>query len=516
MPSTTYDHQYGRFHGHVSPAHPGADPISHATEALRKIYGYSHLRAPQKEVLMEFLQGSDTLGIIPTGGGKSMCYVLPAMMGPGLGVVISPLIALIRDQVVSQRKAGIAAAAMDSLQSPEERSQVITALREHRVKLLYIAPERLARPAFRSFICELPLRFIAVDEAHCASEWGTDFRPEYRKLGAYFDELPASLPRLALTATATYEVRRDMIRFLRLRNPAQIIKAPLRSNLKIQTKILAKKSRHSDQIIKCLPGPTKQGILYTFSRKNCEKLASDLVKRGIVARPYHGGLGGVERGRTQRDFLDKRLHCVVATSAFGMGIDQKDIRFVHHYGLPTSLESYIQQIGRAGRDGASASCCLFYRDGDYSFHKRLIEASYPPLYLLHQCYCALEKLTKVKSKVSTELLYQEFIASGSFVAMDCFKRLLEILAKERFIQSFPQSYYGKPPSEVRWSLSAESSLSLEDFLQHYPKRKEWTLRRLKVMHSYAQAQTAKRDKLVQNYFVGSDAHDPIASQKKEK
>lgn len=485
-----------RFHGDIPPAHPSDDALSHASHIMRRIYGYPQLHEHQKEVLQEFLTGRDTLAIIPTGGGKSLCYVLPAMMGPGLGVVVSPLIALIRDQVIAQRKVGIAAAALDSLQTQEEKSQVLHALQRGLVKLLYIAPERLARLDFHHFLAALPLRFVAVDEAHCASEWGTDFRPEYRKLGRYFDRLPSSVPRLALTATATHQVRCDMIRFLGLRHPKQIIKDPLRDNLKIKTRILGKKAYHSAQIMKDIPRPQEQGILYAFSRKNCEDLAQSLVQHGMKAQPYHGGLDAHLRRSTQRNFLDGTTTCVVATNAFGLGIDQKNIRFVHHYGLPTSLESYIQQIGRAGRDGAAASCSLFFRTGDFEFHKKLICASYPSLHALQKCYSALESLGGRRGVVVALPLFQKLYSSGE--SEQTVQRCLEILTKEKFVRSFQSGT--KDHLSATWSLMQQSG-ALEDFLQHYPERKKETLRRLKAMYAYARCSEQVREKLVKRYFA---------------
>lgn len=529
-PAFYYHHDFPRSISSSLGASQGAS-LEHATRILQKIYGYPKLREHQREVLNEFLAGHDTLAVIPTGGGKSMCYVLPAMMGPGVGVVISPLIALIRDQVIAQRKAKIAAAAFDSLQSPEEKNQVVQALRHGLVKLLYISPERLAQSRFQEFLSGLPLRFIAVDEAHCASEWGTDFRPEYRKISTYLDQLPSSIPRLALTATATQKVRGDIIRFLGLRTPRLIIKSPLRNNLDIECHLLDRKSsrpqyskskkkqkkksyrsaairtplqvqaqKHSSQIAQHLPDNlTSKGIIYTFSRKNCERMSRELNALGCNTLPYHGGMSGPQRQQTQERFQTSQVSCVVATNAFGMGIDLSGIRYVHHYGLPTSLESYIQQIGRAGRDGQPAQCRLFYSKSDYTYHKKLIISAHPQPSTLGACFTEfLQQAQKGVTGLDAQAL---FSLLGERHRMDDLLRSLEILIKENFLQGPLPGYQVKNiPPQYRWSLTHQPPC-LDGFLQQYPLRKRETMRRLDIMSSYVLSSPDQRIKLVQQYFA---------------
>jgi len=491
------------------PTVPLEDPLDHARYVMQKIYGYSQLREHQKEVLSCFLQGSDTLAILPTGGGKSMCYVLPAMMGQGLGVVVSPLIALIRDQVIQLRGAGVPAASLDSMQSVEQKSQVVHALKKGWVKLLYISPERLARPLFQSFLVSLQVRFIAVDEAHCASEWGADFRPEYRKLGEYFAKLPASIPRLALTATATQKVRRDIIEFLDLRSPKEIIKTPIRDNLVIGTQELRRKSNHAAKILASLQKKKRslsdnQGIIYTFSRKKTEKLAAHLADCSVVAAAYHGGMSGQDRDRVQKAFLQGELSVVVATNAFGLGINKKDIRFVHHYGLPTSLESYMQQIGRAGRDGNQAECTLFFTYGDYASHKFLLEKNYPSVERLTVMYSSLVELTEAGKKM---VLCEWRSHLSSVFSEQEFSRCLEILHKEGVIRCLvngssygSQGIYGCWPDEAEICLDSRGHM--DNVLALYPKWKQEAMRRLQVMMQYAEA-GKRRDEVVRRYFVSS-------------
>lgn len=454
-----------------------ATPIDHAQSVMQKIYGYPILRDHQKEILSPILQGLDTLAVIPTGGGKSMCYVLPAMMSHGLSVVISPLIALIRDQVVQLRRMHIPAAAFDSMQTPMQKQQVVTALREGRIKILFISPERLAQPTFRQFLASFSLQLIAVDEAHCASEWGTDFRPEYRKLGQYFASLPDKLPRLALTATATPSVQKEIIHFLGLRSPQKIIKSPLRDNLKISSELLKHKKQIQNSIMRIIPKKNQdQGIIYTFSRKNTEMIAHYLQQSSRSAKAYHGGMNPRLRDEVQREFLEDQLNIVVATNAFGMGINKKNIRFVHHYGLPMSVESYIQQIGRAGRDGKEAKCKLFYHSYDYAFHKKRIHENYPPNERLRQFqkqYLCIYN-SQLSSQKQAEQIHLELEDSIDL-------RCKAILQAEGFLSS--------KKSKQEW----------QDFLRIYSQRRREILRRLHVMKELSETKYQK-DRMIRKYF----------------
>lgn len=485
------------FHKNVVVDTSSGSGVDHATALLREVFGYSSLRPHQIEVLEQFLTGRDTLAVLPTGGGKSMCYVLPALMGEGLGVVISPLIALIRDQVIKYRKVGVPAAAIDSHQTPEQKWQVMDALRSGRVKLLFVSPERFALPRFREFLKSLSLRFVAVDEAHCVSQWGANFRPEYRKIGEYLDEFAPGLPRLALTATATKRVREDILDFLALRDPAKILKTPMRENLRIgvdkESNVEACEISMIDKVYR-LDG---QGIIYAGTRKKVESLTSKLRQAGIEALSYHAGLSARVREQGLSSFISGQAKVVVATNAFGLGIDKNDIRFVHHYGLPGSLENYVQEIGRAGRDGLPAECDMVYTSRDYHVQKFVIDKSHPPVSSIVKCYESLSDFFDEQSDVSRDELV-EYVGASSKIDAGELTASVDTLIKEGFaarvrsgeFSSFQEDFKLAPGDSTNWTA----------FLKDYPLRKRLALERLDSMVVYAGA-GKHRDQVLQRYFV---------------
>ena len=328
---------------------------------LKSRFGHETFRPLQAEVIDNVLAGRDTLALMPTGGGKSVCYQLPALLFDGVTLVVSPLIALMKDQVDALNAMGIAAGFINSSLSAPEVQRVEAQARQGQVKLLYAAPERLALPGFRRFLHELDLGLIAIDEAHCISEWGHEFRPDYRNLRLLREEFPA-VPVIALTATATEQVREDIVVQLGLQQGSVFLSSFNRENLHYAVfpkseswgRLLSLLERHRD----------RSAIIYCLSRQETEDLAADLREQGFEARPYHAGLDGETRRRTQEDFVRDRTPIIVATIAFGMGIDKPDIRLVVHYSLPKSLENYYQETGRAGRDGLPSECVLFYAYGD--------------------------------------------------------------------------------------------------------------------------------------------------------
>lgn len=348
----------------------GVRVITDMQQILRQYFGYDTFRPLQAEIIKNVLQKKDTLVLMPTGGGKSLCFQLPALMFPGLTLVISPLISLMKDQVDALKANGVKAAFLNSSLSSTESALLHSEIRQGKVKILYIAPERLALPFFKSFLGTLSLSLIAVDEAHCISEWGHDFRPEYRNLKSLRVQF-ADVPVIALTATATIQVRYDIRRELALKQPKVFISSFNRPNLSYH--ILPKKDtffqlcnllqRHDDESV----------IIYCFSRNGTEKLVSDLNKQGFKALPYHAGLSNEERKRIQEAFIKDEARIIAATIAFGMGIDKPDVRLVVHYDLPKSLEGYYQETGRAGRDGLSSLCILFYSYGDTIKHNYFIQ-----------------------------------------------------------------------------------------------------------------------------------------------
>ena len=330
-------------------------------EILKSHFGYDTFLPLQEDIIDHTLSGRDSLVLMPTGGGKSLCYQLPAMCSPGVTLVVSPLIALMKDQVDALDASGIAARYINSSLSASEIELAQSQVSRGSVRILYVAPERLAVPAFRSFLRKLNLGLIAVDEAHCISEWGHEFRPDYRNLRQLRSDFPL-VPVIALTATATTKVREDIVDQLGLQQGKVFLSSFNRANLNysIQTK-----DGFWGKLLSLLHSHRGEStIIYCFSRRETEELAEDLNDRGLLARPYHAGLDPKARRSAQDDFIRDRVPIIVATIAFGMGIDKPDIRLVVHHSLPKSLEGYYQETGRAGRDGLPSECVLFYSGAD--------------------------------------------------------------------------------------------------------------------------------------------------------
>ncbi len=338
--------------------------------ALKAHFGYESFRPLQQEIIGDAMAGKDVFVLLPTGGGKSLCYQLPALMRPGLTLVVSPLISLMKDQVDSLRANGAAAAFLNSSLSPEASRECLRGLGEGAYRLLYVAPERLMMPSFLDRAREWDISLVAVDEAHCISEWGHDFRPEYRQLRELRDRFP-NAAIMALTATATDRVRKDIVEQLRLRSPKAYVASFNRPNL---TYRVVPKGRPYDQLLEFLRGrPKDSGIVYCQSRKTTEAVAGRLNADGICARPYHAGLDKGERDAHQEQFVRDEVRVICATIAFGMGIDKPNVRFVVHHDLPKNLEGYYQETGRAGRDGLPSECLLLFSAGDAAKQRRFID-----------------------------------------------------------------------------------------------------------------------------------------------
>ena len=335
-------------------------------------WGYDTFRPLQHEAIDNVLAGRDSVVVLPTGGGKSLCFQAPACLLPGLAVVVSPLISLMKDQVDSLQSSGVAAAFFNSSLTSSERNAVIEAVRSDALKLLYLAPEGLLNSNMLTLLSSVPLSLIAIDEAHCISSWGHDFRPEYRGLNTLKKEF-RNVPVHAYTATATQRVREDIAAQLALDNPEILVGSFDRPNLKYRVE---RRGGGIDQVLQVIgQHPGESGIIYCISRKEVEKTAAALNALGYSAAPYHAGLSDKDRQNNQEAFLEERVDIVTATVAFGMGIDKSNVRYVIHVGMPKSLEAYQQESGRAGRDGLEADCCLFYSGRDVITWKRLMESS---------------------------------------------------------------------------------------------------------------------------------------------
>ena len=341
-----------------------------ALERLRHVFGFDQFRGEQAEVVNCLIDGGDVLVLMPTGGGKSLCYQLPALLRPGTGIVVSPLIALMQDQVEALRQLGIAAACLNSSLAPGEADAVERQFVAGELDLLYVAPERLLTPRFLSLLDRVPLALVAIDEAHCVSQWGHDFRPEYRELTALHERWPG-VPRIALTATADAPTRREIVERLRLEDARQFVGSFDRPNIRYR---VAAKDDGRRQLLAFLESRRgASGIVYCLSRRKVEATAGFLAESGFDAQPYHAGLDTRIRSANQRRFLQEDGVVIVATIAFGMGIDKPDVRFVAHLDLPKSIEGYYQETGRAGRDGDPADAWLAYGLGDAVLLRRMIE-----------------------------------------------------------------------------------------------------------------------------------------------
>ena len=339
---------------------------------LKEIFGFDSFRPGQEEAIRAVLEGRDTLAVMPTGGGKSLCYQVPALMQESLTVIVSPLISLMKDQVDSLIQSSVAeAATLHSGLSPEERWEVERGVRMGEIKMLYVAPERLRSLEFVLSLRRAGVGLFVVDEAHCISEWGHNFRPDYLFLPRAVRDL-GSPPVLALTATATPRVREDIVRSMKMRSPKVVVTSFNRPNLTYRV-LSAKEKKHKlPLILDVIRGTSPPGIVYATTRKECEELAASLRRSGVDAAAYHAGMPAAERTDVQERFMTDELSVVVATVAFGMGVDKPNVRFVIHSSVPGSLPAYLQESGRAGRDGEKAECVILYRSADLGRRKRLV------------------------------------------------------------------------------------------------------------------------------------------------
>lgn len=347
-----------------------------ALEALTRYFGYDSFRPGQQGIVEALLAGHDVLGVMPTGAGKSVCYQIPAALSPGATLVISPLISLMRDQVDALNDLGMPAAFINTTQTPDEQAMVFAQAAAGQIKLLYVAPERLETGRFRDFAARTPISLIAVDEAHCVSQWGQDFRSSYLGIGDFIAGLPQRPPVGAFTATATERVRRDIVGLLGLRNPAVTVTGFDRPNLYFDVVKLETKYKAAWVARYVADHPDESGIVYCATRKTTEALTDTLNQMGHPAVAYHGGMSPGAREAAQRDFITDKVPVVVATNAFGMGIDKSNVRYVIHHNLPESIEAYYQEAGRAGRDGEPSRCTLLWNESDIVTRRRLLDNDY--------------------------------------------------------------------------------------------------------------------------------------------
>lgn len=334
-------------------------------DILHQTFGYPTFRPHQEQIVEAAVSGRDVMAVMPTSAGKSICYQVPALALGGLTIVVSPLISLMSDQVMALRELGVAAACLNSALDSHERSQTLAEMSRGLLNLVYVAPERLADPAFLDVVQSHGLSLLAVDEAHCISQWGNDFRPSYQRICDFIDAMPTRPPVMALTATATRQVREDIESTLGLRDPLRVVASFDRPNLSFAVERPSGKRAKDKALLEFVRAHEQSsGIVYCMSRRAVEDVCDMLREQGVAATRYHAGLSPEERDRNQADFIYDRSPVMVATNAFGMGIDKSNVSYVVHYNLPLSLENYYQEAGRAGRDGTKAECLLLYTAGD--------------------------------------------------------------------------------------------------------------------------------------------------------
>ena len=348
--------------------------IENIKKALVEYWGYKDFLPLQEKAMQCIAEGRDSIVVLPTGGGKSLCFQAPAVTMPGLAVVVSPLISLMKDQIDALTECGVPAGRLDSSLSPEERRAVYDGMLSKKLKLLYLAPERLVSDDFLQFLREVKVSFVAIDEAHCVSMWGHDFRPEYRKLGLLKKLFPG-VTIAAYTATATEQVRKDIAEQLGLDKPKMLIGSFDRPNLIYKVNHKGSITRQVRDVLDRHKG--ESGIIYRIRRKDVDSMCAQLTAEGYSVAPYHAGMENADRKKNQDLFISEQVDTIVATVAFGMGIDKSNVRYVVHAGMPKSLEHYQQESGRAGRDGLEAECCLFYSAGDYGTWKFLMQDMEP-------------------------------------------------------------------------------------------------------------------------------------------
>ena len=343
-------------------------------EVLKRYFGYDSFREGQEILIDGILDGRDVLGIMPTGSGKSLCYQVPALILPGITLVVSPLISLMKDQVTALNQAGVHAAYLNSSLTTAQYYKALGYAREGRYPIIYVAPERLMTEAFLDFAMHVDIAMLAIDEAHCISQWGQDFRPSYLKIVDFIEKLPRRPVVSAFTATATKEVRDDIIDILQLQNPVMLTTGFDRKNLYFAVE--TPKDRYAAIRAYLEAHPGQGGIIYCLTRRNVEEICEKLIRDGFSVTRYHAGLSDAERQKNQDDFIYDRVPVMVATNAFGMGIDKSNVRYVIHHNMPESIEAYYQEAGRAGRDGEPSRCTLLWNESDIATRRRLLDSDY--------------------------------------------------------------------------------------------------------------------------------------------
>lgn len=446
---------------------------------LKDKFGFTSFKPGQLEIIKNILAGRDTLGVLPTGGGKSLCYQLPALILPGVTIVVSPLIALMKDQVDSIEGFGLAyATCINSSLLKTQIEERLRKLSEDKFKLLFVTPERMVMPSFQEVLRKIKISLFVVDEAHCVSQWGHDFRPEYLRLKEVFNQ-PPKAPILAITATATPAVRTDILLNLGMNHPKSVIESFDRPNLCFKV-IPCKRGEKRDYLLHLLKAQEGSFIVYVARQKDAEEIAEFLNENQISASAYHAGLRGDDRWKRQEEFICGLRRVMVATIAFGLGIDKPDIRGVIHFHLPSSLESYYQEAGRAGRDDQAAQCILLFNWQDSALRKYFIYQRYPTPKEIYWVYCRLRE----------GLSPQEIMEASGRIREEKMNVVLRLLEETGHLKIDNQGKIKVVGDEKRW-LNVDLSAEM--------KRKKADLARLQAMIDYGEARSCRRS-IILNYF----------------
>jgi ATP-dependent DNA helicase RecQ len=462
-------------------------------QARERVFGLPDFRPGQRDAIDALLAGRDLLAVMPTGAGKSLCFQLPAVVHNGLTLVVSPLIALMKDQVDGLQRLGVRAAYLASGQSAEERRGVLRDVRAGRVDLLYVSPERLREQSFLNLLEQLDVWLVAVDEAHCISAWGMDFRPDYLRIPEALRRLPRRPVIAAFTATAPPEVRTDLIEQLRLDDPARVLAGFDRPNLRFLVKFCAKPSTRLRELSREVGARKGSGIIYAGTRKAAEEQAAWLRADGRKAEPYHAGLPPDERSATQDAFLSGQIDVICATNAFGLGIDKPDTRFVIHTALPPALDAYYQEAGRAGRDGMPADALMLYCRSDRQLQEWLIDADLPRLNDLRQVYELVAR--------SGGELDLAFISAQTGLSETTLRVALQALAESRLIETGERSAGRLEVAAVVDRVGHVQALALEQALARQRNRR---VEQLEAMIAYAEGSGCRRETLLE-YLGDPDA-----------
>jgi ATP-dependent DNA helicase RecQ len=460
---------------------------------MRGTFGLEEFRPGQEEVIRSIVDGHDTVAVMPTGAGKSLCYQLPALHLPGTTVVVSPLIALMKDQTDKLNALGVKARQINSAVDAAELRDSLRALEAGEVEFVFATPERLEDPSFISILKAIEVDLFVIDEAHCLSEWGHDFRPAFLGLGAAVKAVGGP-PVLALTATATEQVLDDISRHLGLRDPRRFNLGIFRPNLQYEVRHTANEIAKQQHLVRILRETEGTGIVYCATVKNCDQVTRILEGEGLSTTAYHGRLAAARRRETQDRFMNGELKAIVATNAFGMGIDKPDIRFVVHYDMPGSLEAYSQESGRAGRDGSPAACILLYRIEDRRTHQFFMGGKYPGA---DDILAVRDALTALGGE-TTAVPLADLQAHATSTAKSKLRSVLTVMKDVGLVRELRGSKFKLD--------RAASGASLEQVAREYAERKDADRQKLERMSLYAQSGMC-RWKLLLDYFSAGDAFE---------